>query len=201
MSSQARTTSPAAPGRNDPGLAYEDRRVLDIVFDGLLKKALKNELTFAAKSRLKQLHVDVEGRFEPLYPHPVYLATLHILNQELMPSLTEEQAFRALGARAVLGYFDTLIGRALKQMLRALGVRRAVDRMTQNFSATNNYTRTHAEDLGPRHVRLWMNELTDTRFVMAGILEAGLGVAGGKNVRATIERVDEFGCTFDVQWA
>ncbi|MFT3836461.1 MAG: DUF2378 family protein [Myxococcaceae bacterium] len=175
--------------------------MLDVVFDGLLRKALARELTFAAKARLKAIRVDVDGRFEPLYPHPVYLQTLEILREELMPDRSIEQAFRSLGARAVLGYFDTWIGRALKQMLRALGVRRALNRMTQNFSATNNYTRAEAHDIAPKHVRLWMNELTDTRHVMAGIIEAGLSVAGGKDVRATLVETDDDGCVYEVCWS
>ncbi len=178
----------------------EQRRVLDSVFEGLFLKALKAEVNPQLKTRLKGIGMDLDAKLKPLYPHSVWLESLTLSAEELFPQKTQVEALRELGARAVLGYFDTFIGMALKQMLRAIGVRRSLGRMSQNFSATNNYTQTRIKELGDNHVELWMNELTLTQHNMAGIVQTGLGVAGGKNVRVSIVSSDADGVTLDVLW-
>jgi uncharacterized protein (TIGR02265 family) len=186
--------------RSSGNVPYSERRVLDTVFDGLLNKALKKEMTPALKQRLVAMGIELDGKFKPLYPHTVWIEMLGVIAQELFPSLSREQAFRELGGRAAIGYFDTVIGIALKQVLRVMGVRRSLTRMAQNFSAANNYTRAEAVDVGPGHVTLWMNELTDTRHNLAGVMETGLTVATGKRVKVAVGEHDEHGTTYDVRW-
>jgi uncharacterized protein (TIGR02265 family) len=186
--------------RSTGNVPYAERRVLDTVFDGLINKALKKDMTPALKARLQALGLEPGGKLKPLYPHTVWVDMLNAIAHELMPTLSKEAAFRALGARVVNGYFDTLIGITLKQVLRVMGVRRALGRMAQNFSAANNYTRSEAVDVAPGHVKLWLNELSDSRFNMAGVLESGLTTATGKHVKVILAEHDEHGTTYDVRW-
>ncbi len=177
----------------------EQRKVVDGVFEGLFSKALKLEVTPLLRRRLQDLGVDLAA-LKPVYPHAVWLRSLVAAAEELYPGRPLPEAMRELGGRAVTGYFETLLGMALKQLLRAIGVRRTIGRMTLNFSSTNNYTETKIRDLGERHVELWMNELTETQHNMAGIIQTGLTIAGGKNVRVTITGSDDRGCTYEVRW-
>jgi uncharacterized protein (TIGR02265 family) len=186
--------------RTTGNVPYAERRVLDTVFDGLLRNALKKELTPALKQRIVALGIDIDGKLKPLYPHTVWVEMLQVIAHELMPTLSKERAFRELGGKAALGYFDTLIGIALKQVLRVIGVRRSLGRMAQNFSAANNYTRAEAVDVGPGQVKLWLNELTDTRHNLAGVMETGLTAATGKQVKVTVAEHDDHGTIYDVQW-
>ncbi len=179
---------------------HADRKVVDTVFEGLFVKALGLEVTPALRRRLAELGVDFQVGLKPMYPHAVWEAALIAAAEELMPGKPLPEALHALGGRAVVGYFDTFIGRALKQVLRAIGVKRTLARMSLNFSATNNYTETEMKELGERHYELWMNELSLTQHNMAGIIETGLGIAGGKNVRVEIVRSDGSGCTYDIRW-
>jgi len=179
---------------------YAERKVVDTVFEGLFVKALGLEVTPALRRRLAELGVDFNAGLKPMYPHPVWEAALIAAAEELMPGKPLPEALHALGGRAVTGYFDTFIGRALKAVLRAIGVKRALGRMSLNFSATNNYTQTRLKELGERHVELWMNELSLTQHNMAGIIQTGLGIAGGKNVKVDIVASDGDGCTYHVTW-
>ena len=177
----------------------EQRKVVDGVFEGLFSKALKLEVTPQLRRRLLELGVDLAA-LRPVYPHAVWLQALTVAAEELHPSRPLPEALRELGGRAVTGYFETFLGKALKQLLRALGVRRTIGRMTLNFSSTNNYTETRVRDLGERHVEVWMNELSLTQHNMAGIMQTGLTIAGGKNVRVEISSSDAVGCTYEVRW-
>jgi uncharacterized protein (TIGR02265 family) len=178
-----------------------ERRVMDSVFEGLLQRALKKpELTPRLKRRLLDAGVDVDAKLKPIYPHAVWVSTCTAVAEELMPGVPLEQALRQLGQRVVMGYFDTMIGGAIRQVLKAIGTRRTLGRMTQNFSAANNYTRSELVDVGERHVRLWMNELAPMHFNLWGILERGLEVAGAKNIRVKLLELDAHGCSFDIEW-
>lgn len=180
-------------------MPLEQRKVVDGVFEGLFLKALKLEVTPMLRRRLNELGVDL-GKLKPVYPHAIWEQSLIAAGQELMPGKPLPDAMRELGGRAVSGYFETFLGIALKQLLRAIGVRRTIGRMTLNFSSTNNYTETRIKDLGERHVEIWMNELSTTQHNMAGIVQTGLTIAGGKNVRVTIVTSDADGCTYEIRW-
>ena len=177
----------------------EQRKVVDTVFEGLFAKALKLEVTPQLRRRLIELGVDLD-HLKPVYPHALWLKSLIAASEELWPGRAVTEGLTELGGRAVSGYFETFIGVALKTLLRVIGVRRTIGRMTLNFSSTNNYTETRVTEVGERHVELWMNELTQTQYNMGGIMQTGLTIAGGKNVRVSMVASDSEGCTFDIRW-
>jgi uncharacterized protein (TIGR02265 family) len=177
-----------------------DRKVMDNAFEGLFKRAIDLDAHPNLKRRLVELGIDFEKGLKPMYPQAVWAQSLVAAAEELAPQEPLPKAVRALGERVVLGYFETLIGRPLKAMVRAIGVRRTLTRMTQSFAAATNYTATRLEELGERHHELWMNEVGLTQHSTAGILQTGLSIAGGKNVRVEIVKSDDEGVTYDVTW-
>lgn len=176
-----------------------DRKVMDSVIDGLFNKALGRDLNPRLERRLNELGIDLK-KLLPMYEHAVWVKALTAAAEELLPGVPLPKAFEQLGARVVTGYFETFIGRALKQLLKAIGVRRTLGRMSQNFAATNNYSKSEIKDVGERHVELWLNELTLTQHNTVGILKTGLELIGGKNLQVEIMRSDEQGCTYSVKW-
>jgi len=178
-----------------------ERKVVDDTFEGLYLKALKGQLTPRLKRRLAELGLDLDQKLKPTYPHALWVQALTVTAEELMPGVRLPDAFERLGSQVVVGYFDTFIGSALKQLLKAIGVRRALERMTANFSSSNNYTRATVRDAGPNYAEVWMNELTLTQYNALGILKTGLGLIGARDVDVELTEQNDEGCVYVIRWS
>jgi uncharacterized protein (TIGR02265 family) len=93
-----------------------------------------------------------------------------------------------------------MLGRAVLSMLRVLGPRRALMRATQNFRAGNNFTESKLNELGPGQFELWMNEVGPYPAFTAGIIHAGLRVAGAKDIAVEMTGYDGHACTYRINW-
>jgi uncharacterized protein (TIGR02265 family) len=178
----------------------EQRIVVDDVIESIFKKGLKSELSSHLKQRLVEVGIDLDQKLKPIYPHAVLLQAMLVTCEVLWPGRPQIDGLREIGNRAVRAYFETFIGVALVRLSRAIGIRRTLARMTQNFSSTTNYTQTRLKEISEARAELWMNELTLSQHYVAGILETGLSITSGKQVRVTIAATDPEGVTYDVTW-
>lgn len=175
--------------------------VFEQTVEALFVRALGPRLTPRLRERLLQAGLAVDGPLLAAYPFEAWMAFLRIAAEELYPELPVDAGTRQLGVLYMQGYRETLMGRAILSLLRVLGPRRALQRATHNFRSGNNYTRTRLTELGPGHHALWMNEVGPYPGFTAGIIHAGLEVAGARDVRVEPEGHDGRACTYAIRWA
>jgi uncharacterized protein (TIGR02265 family) len=178
-----------------------ERKILDEGVKTLLGILKDDQLTPTLRRKLHELGLEPGTKLKPVYPYAVFTQALVAVSEELWPARPYVECQRELGRRAVAQYFDSLMGIALKRLSKTLGLRRTLGRMTQNFSGTNNYTETRLRELSETHYELWMNEAPTTQHYVLGVLEAGLQMTSGKDVKVAIASTDSDGCTYDVSWS
>jgi len=68
---------------------------------------------------------------------------------DALPALERDEALERLGEDFFRGFSSTLIGQALKAMMRVIGTRRSLQRMERNFRTGNNYMETRSPRSAP----------------------------------------------------
>lgn len=178
----------------------EDQRVFAPVVEGLLRHGVGERVTPRLRERLKQVGLELDRPLLPAYPVTQWIHCLHIIVAELYPDVPREEGFRQLAAHHVEGYGRTLVGRALLRLLRLLGPKRTVYRMTQALRSSDNYTEVRLEELGPCRYELWMNSALDTPGYAEALFVSFLRVSGAEEAQASIVRQDEESTTYHLSW-
>jgi uncharacterized protein (TIGR02265 family) len=178
------------------------RRIYDQSFEGLFVRGLGARLTPTVKQRLREAGLDLERKLEPAYPFEVWDRCVAIAVRELYSQEPEEVAYRLLGERLVHGYQETLMGRAMRAVLRLLGPRRLLARVGEALRSGNDYLTSRLTERGATEVELWANEVGLTRYLLQGALLAGLQLSqpAGKAVRVEVRGFDAEGVTFHISW-
>ncbi|WP_338869689.1 DUF2378 family protein [Myxococcus stipitatus] len=174
--------------------------VFEQTIEALFLRALQGRLTPACKERLRQAGLDVDQKLRPAYSFDSWMAFLRIAAEELFPRDSVAQGTWKLGEAYIEGFRETMLGRAVLSLLRVLGPRRTLMRATQNFRAGNNYTESKLTELNPTQFELWMNEVGAYPDFTAGIIHAGLRVAGAQEVRVEPSNYDGHACTYRISW-
>jgi len=176
--------------------------VLSNCVEGLFRRGVGAQLTPRCRERLKAAGLDLEGRVEAGYPLERWREWLTIAAAELYPELSEAEAHFQLGDRFLAGYFETLFGRVVLPLLRALGPRRALGRLQQNFRSGNNFSEVTVVDHAPGDVEVRVNDVfaKHPQFVMAIITRAN-EAAGAKDTQLEVQSFDGTACTLRLRWA
>lgn len=167
-----------------------------------LARVVGPKLTPALKARYAALGFDL-GRPHPAYPYDAWVKALELTLSELYPGEPEERATFLLGRALFESYGTTMIGRALMQMLKVLGPRRALHRMARNLRTTNNYSDSRLTEQGERHAELWINKARFPEY-FRGLLCAGLEFTGAREVQVTVKErgaLPDESVVFDVRWS
>jgi uncharacterized protein (TIGR02265 family) len=175
--------------------------VFEQTLEALFLRGLQGRMNASCKTRLRQAGLDLDQKLRPAYPFNAWMAFLRIAAEELFPELGVDEGCRQLGKAHIAGYRDTMLGRAVLSLLRVLGPRRALARATQNFRSGNNYTESRLVERGPRSFELWMNEVGAYPGFTAGIIEAGLEVAGATQIHIETTEHDGHACTYRISWS
>lgn len=174
--------------------------IFEQTIEALFVRALGSRLTPDCKARLRQAGLDVDQKLKPAYPFQSWMAFIRIAAEELYPGVPLEEGTFKLGEAHIEGFRETMLGRAVLSLLRVLGPRRALNRATQNFRAGNNYTETRLTEHGPGRFDLWMNEVGDFPAFTAGIIHAGLTIAGARELHVEPADYDGRACTYRISW-
>ena len=178
------------------------KRVLSNCVDGLFHRGVGAQLTPACRARLKAAGLDLDARLDAAYPLERWREWLCIASAELYPQLSEADAHFALGDRFLAGYFETMFGRVVLPLLRALGPRRSLARLQQNFRSGNNFSEVVQVDHAPGDVELRLNDVfaKHPQFVM-GLLTRAHVAAGARDVKLEVQAFDGTACTLRLRWA
>jgi uncharacterized protein (TIGR02265 family) len=174
--------------------------VFEQTLEALFLRALHGRLQPECKERLRQAGLDVDQKLRPAYAFNAWMDFLRIAAEELYPGEAVEQGTWKLGEAYIEGFRETMLGRAVLSLLRVLGPRRTLMRATQNFRAGNNYTESKLAEVGPGQFELWMNEVGAYPAFTAGIIHAGLRVAGAQDIRVEPSGYDGHACTYRINW-
>ncbi len=176
----------------------DERLWFDQAIEGLWMKGLGDRVTPPLRAALKAEGIDLDKPLLPGYPAQTFARCVKLTAAALFPNDPPDEAQRRLGHFGLLGYQQTLLGRAVIQVLRLIGPRRSLERMQTNFRSAN-FIKTRFTPLGPQSAEVWFNHVDDIPAYVAGIIQQGGTFAGAKSVAITWAAKD-VGCAFRVDW-
>ncbi len=139
-------------------------------------------------------------RFAAAYPVQLHVDILDACAQSRFSQLEEFERYAAIGRLYLLGFEKTLLGSALMAMLKVLGPRRALDRMTRNFRTANNFTEGTVQTFAPNHHWVHINYTVRPGFYF-GLLESGCLRAGAKDLVVKVVETKNLATTYEIKWA
>ena len=150
--------------------------------EGLFIKGLGDRLTSAMRAAVKAAGINLD-RIAPAYPVEVMERACQAVAPMLFPEATPAEALRQLGHAFMYGFQSTLIGGAMVQVMKVIGPRRSLERMTKNFRTGGNFIETRFTALGPTNVDLWFNDVGTMPTYFQGIIEEGGVLIGARNLK------------------
>lgn len=123
-------------------------------FEALYIRALGEQLTPKLKDELRKVGLDVEKPLQPAYPFEVWYQSLLLTATSLHPGVSREEAVERIGVTFLEGFQRTLIGAAVLQFARVIGVERSLVRMDRNTRTSSNVFVSKVERVGPKHMKL-----------------------------------------------
>lgn len=182
-------------------------------FEALYLRGLGDEVTPALRQRLAALGLDLSQPLHAAYTFDTWLRCLECTADALHPDVERAEGIARLGLAFLRGFQGTLIGKAIFQMSRLIGVERTLLRMDRNARTTNNLYRSTSEAVSPGHVRL--SSFLDDGFVgrvpqsewapahfQAGIVRGIVEELTGRTPRIALEAFEprRHHVVLDVRW-
>ena len=143
--------------------------------------------------------VTKEGHFDAAYSLETWMSVLDACGASRFAQLPELERFTEVGRLFFQGFQKTLIGSALMAMLKILGPRRTLERLTRNFRTANNFTVGTLESLAPNHHKVHINYTARPGFYL-GLIESGCAHAGAKDLTVKVIETKDFATTYEVKW-
>ena len=180
-------------------LVPAQRVVFGNTVHGLFQVA-HGKLSHAARDALERLGLYLDRQPQPFYSTDLWRHTLDIVVRDLFPDLPLEEAYRHMGHRLVLDVCESMLGRGMLALGRALGPRRLLLRLNHNFRNADNYVQANLTELAPTAYVVCINETLGMPSYYQGILEAALGGCGARAPHVQCLRVEGPSCTYRVEW-
>lgn len=178
----------------------EQRVVFNSGFDSLFSKDIRAKVTPAMADELTAAGVRLDKAFPPGYPIETWATAVAICAKHLYPEDSAPDAYKKLGRSTIVGFCDTLAGKALFPLLRLIGPVRALDRAARNYAATNNYTKVTLTRVGPTSFDFYLNEKHTLPEYDMGVLEEALTQLHVKAPLVTLREQDTEGFTMRLEW-
>lgn len=157
-------------------------------------------LTPQERAAFLKAGVKKQGDFLPAYPLPQYIEIIDACAASRFASLQELERYTEVGRLFFSGFERTLIGAAMVSMLKVLGPRRTLQRMTRNFRTANNFTDGFVETLAPNHHHVRINYTLRPGFYL-GLLDSGCRRAGAQELQARLLETKDFSASYELRWA
>ena len=136
----------------------------------------------------------------PAYEFEIWCRVLEYLARETHPGLEIGDAELALGRGFIEKYASTLLGAALFGLLRLLGTKRTIQRLTRSFRTGTSFTQIEIAEETPTGCLLQFNVVEPRGRMTEGVLSKGLEQAGIPGVRVKLESHVGESATYRVQW-
>lgn len=178
--------------------AMTERVWFSHAIEGVFVRGLGKRLTPELRAKIKTAGIDL-SKSQPWPVDLVRKASRAIL-PDLYPRLPEDEGFRQLGISFLQGYAETLVGGAMVAMMRVIGPKRSLERMQKNFRTGGNYLETRFKELGPKHIELWISDVSEMPWLYVGMIEEGGRMTGTKNLRVSLVDQTPPSITMHVTW-
>jgi uncharacterized protein (TIGR02265 family) len=179
-----------------------EKLVFDQAVDGLFLRGHGPRLTPAFKAELRTLGIDLDKKLLPAYPLAKINAATEIMRRHLYAHIADDHsAYRAMGEAVLDGYFDTVLGRAMANVLRVIGFRKAIERMPRNLASGNNYQQVSLNWLAPNQVEMAVAEAMPHPALNLGVFDRAFThwfKAPGFHV--SVARAHAPGATYLMKW-
>ena len=172
--------------------------VYEHTVEGLFHRALRTRLTPAIQGRLKALGIDVNARARSV-PHEQWKKAIHLAASELFEGSPDER-FRQLGRTVMLRHDETVMGKAVIAVMKLMGPRRVLGRLNSTLRSGNNYIQANLAPRGPTSWEGTVNECNGNPHYIAGVVEQGLIISGGVNVKVGVSDFDGHSAKFLITW-
>jgi uncharacterized protein (TIGR02265 family) len=164
-----------------------------------LVRVLGPALDEKVRQRFLSLGIDL-FKPNPAYPYELWVEALVMSMDLLWPGVARDVATYRMGRAIFESYGQTVMGKALMALVKVLGPKRALDRMSRNLRTTNNYSETRLTEVGPNRYEMWVNKVAFPHY-FRGLLEAGLEFGGATEVKVEVGSVSATeGVVFNLSW-
>lgn len=120
----------------------------DPVVEGLFRRALKTRLTPSLVAKLRERGLELDKPLQPAYPAERCAEWIRLV-AELYPPLSEREATYQVGRANMDGYVQTVLGRAVVQVLKVIGPKRTLPRLGRSFRTGTNYMQVDVREVLP----------------------------------------------------
>jgi len=175
-----------------------DKLIFAQTFEGLLR-ALGPRLDARMADELRKAGIDPAAELKPAYPLSVFQQMIRLVGEAVAPDQPADAQTFAAGRAFMDGYAQTMVGRAMLGMMRVIGPRRSLERLSRQFRTGNNFSETTLRELGDGEYELWVNQVSLPGFYR-GIITAGLERAGAKDVTVDLATHADTAATFRIRW-
>ena len=176
-----------------------EKIIFDHTVESLLR-TLKRPIPPEQIQGLDALGIDLSKPLLPGYPIEVYSALIGFIGRQRFPQLPEEEADFEVGRAFIEAYTtQSVMGKALKGLLRVIGPHRAIERMSRTYRSANNYTETRLQQLGPARYELWFNFVLRPGY-FRGMVHETLSLCGVKQLEVKTVVAENKEATFHVSW-
>lgn len=148
---------------------------------------------------LKSQGFDKNAPLHAAYPLKTWLLVLEA-GVRACEGRSREEALRHLGARAIAGFRETLIGRALFQLLTIIGLERGLKRVTRSFRNGNNFLELDLLRFEPGRAALRARNVAGVPEHFLGMLVAGCEAVGARDVQGRVLAQTLGGADFELTW-
>lgn len=176
------------------GVIY--RHTVDAFVDRILVR--RGLLTDDFARQLEALGLDV-GRTTGLELE-TWADVVRAVAARLSPDKAPDDALEQVGREMLIGFSESLAGRGLFLLLRLIGPRRALLRMSENFQSADSVTRVSSSLVGERAVELVFSTTGHMPTYVRGLILEALRQLEARAPSVTFEEGDD-ATVFFVTWA
>lgn len=180
-------------------MEQHERVVFSHTMESLLERCASG-LTDEKWAHLATLGIS-RGHSLPAYEAALWFQVIEYVARAVYPEREIGAAEYQIGRDFIERYAETLVGRALFALLRLLGTKRTVHRLTRSFRTGTNFTQVEIEDESDTGCIVAFNVVEPRGRMTHGVLSKGLEVAGIPDLKVALESLDGERARYRLSWS
>jgi uncharacterized protein (TIGR02265 family) len=138
----------------------DERVVFGPAIEGFFIRGLGRHLTPELKAKLLAEGLNLDLKVMPAVPAEVWARGVDLASRHLFPAQPPSQRHATMGRMGFDGFINTTMGRALLGMMRIIGPKRSLFRLTRSFRSANNFVEATIEELSPTDFRIALTDVS-----------------------------------------